>query len=166
MVSLLANRRAFLSAALIVPVAGCQELSQVVMPRRTTGLAPRVDRMIIMLQRSGRDAMMAPEPFAMMGLSNGGRDVPSKQMAEDGPDGRYVLSLIGFRSLHEFVFHRRQGEGQSEVLVFHHVDGAFTRLASVRYARTGKPQPLSDVAIADSDFQQQLSFWLARVPGR
>ena len=163
---MLASRRAFLSAALIVPLAGCDQVSQVVMPRRTRALAPRVDRMIIMLQRSGRDAMMAPEPFAMMGLSNGGRDVPAKQMAEDGPDGRYVLSLIGFRSIHEFVFHRKQGEDQREVLVFHHVDGAFTRLASVRYPRNGKPQPLSDVAIADADFQQQLSFWLARVPGR
>ena len=102
----------------------------------------------------------------MLGLSNGGRDVPAKQLGLDGPGGRYVLSLIGFRSIHEFVFHRRQGEGQNEVLVFHHADAAFTRLASVRYARTGKPQPLSDAAVADSDFQQQSSFWFARVPGR
>ena len=58
---------------------------------------------------------MAPEVPALMGITNEGRDIPVRQLAEDGPDGRYVVSLTNIRKIHEFIFHRRQGE----VLILH-----------------------------------------------
>ncbi len=125
-------------------------------------LTPRGDRMVRWLQNEGRDAMMAPEAFAVMGLVNGGRDIPVKQMGLDGRDGRYVISLVGFRSVHEFVLHRKQGD----VLTFHHCDTKFARLSSVSYPRTGKPVFITDTAFAESDFQQQLAFWFDQMPGR
>ena len=130
-------------------------------PKQVT-LSPRGDRMTRWLQRGGRDAMMAPEAFAVMGLVNGGRDIPVKQFAEDGPDGRYVISLVNIRNIHEFVVHRRQGD----VLVFHHCDSKFVRLSSVRYPRNGKPTFITDTAFAEVDFQQQITFWFDRMPGR
>lgn len=156
------TRRSLLGASLALPAAGCTPVVEMFKPRKSFAVAPRADRMIIWLQKSGRDSMMAPEAFSIMGLSNGGRDIPVKQMAEDGPDGRYVLSLVGFRSIHEFVFHRRQGE----VLVFHHSDTRYARLSSVRYPRNGKPIFMPDTAVAENDFQQQIGFWFDRMPGR
>ena len=164
------SRRGLFGAALLLPLAaslaGCKVSDSVGnmfggQPKQVT-LSPRGDRMTRWLQRGGRDAMMAPEAFALMGLNNGGRDIPAKQMGEDGPDGRYVISLINIRSIHEFVVHRRQGE----VLVFHHCDSKFVRLSSVRYPRSGKPTVITDTAIADADFQQQITFWFDRMPGR
>ncbi len=98
----------------------------------------------------------------MRALSRGGRDIPVKQIAKDGSDGRYVISLVNIRNIHEFVVHRRQGD----VLVFHHCDTAFRRLASVRYPRNGRPTLITDRAFAESDFQQQIGFWFAEMPGR
>lgn len=156
-------RRALLSSALIVTAAGCQPVSEMFSPRKGPIVLPRSDRMILWLQRNGRDSMMAPEAFALMGLVNGGRDIPVKQMAEDGPDGsRYVLSLVEFRKIYEFIFHRRQGD----VLIFHHADRGFARMSSVRYPRNGKPIAVTDVALAENDFQQQYGFWIDRMPGR
>jgi hypothetical protein len=106
--------------------------------------------------------MMAPEAFALMGITNGGRDIPVKQFAQDGSDGRYAISLVNVRKIHEFVLHRRQGD----VLIFHHCDTRFARLASVRYPRDGKPTLIVDTAFAESDFQQQIGFWFERMPGR
>ena len=137
-------------------------LSDLFGPRRKYTLTPRGDRMVRWLQNEGRDAMMAPEAFAVMGLVNGGRDIPVKQMGLDGRDGRYVISLVGFRSVHEFVLHRKQGD----VLTFHHCDTKFTRFSSVRYPRNGKPIFITDNAFAESDFQQQLAFWFDQMPGR
>ena len=78
------------------------------------------------------------------------------------PDIRYVVNLVNIRKYHEFVFQRRQGD----VLILHSADTAFKRLVSVRYARNGKPSVITDTAFAESDFQQQIAFWFARIPGR
>jgi hypothetical protein len=106
--------------------------------------------------------MMAPEALAVMGLNNGGRDVPVRQLAFDGNDGRYVVSLVNIRQIHELVLHRRQGD----VLIFHHCDTRFARLTSVRYPRDGRPSLIVDTALAENDFAQQLAFWFDRMPGR
>ena len=69
--------------------------------------------------------MMAPEAPALMGITNEGRDIPVRQLAGEGTDGRYVISLVNIRKIHEFIFHRRQ----DDVLIFHQADTNFTRLA-------------------------------------
>ena len=78
--------------------------------------------------------MTAPEALALMGITNEGRDIPVRQLADDGPDGRYVVNLVNIRKVHEFVFQRRQGD----VLMLHSSDTNFKRLQSVRYARNGQ----------------------------
>ncbi len=78
-----------------------------------------------MIQNTGTDNMMAPEALALMGITNEGRDIPVRQLAADGRDGRYVVSLVNIRKIHEFVFHRRQGD----VLILHLSD---TRLPGCR----------------------------------
>jgi len=125
-------------------------------------LSARGDRMVRWLHDQGHDVMMAPEAFQVMGLYRDGRDIPVKQIAMDGRDGRYVISLVNIRKIHEFVMHRRQGD----VLTFHHCDTAFRRESSVRYPRNGKPTLILDTAVAEADFQQQASFWFTEMPGR
>jgi hypothetical protein len=162
------HRRALLGAGLVLPLSGCDQVSSQIgqlfggQQRKTYTLTPRGDRLVRWLQHEGKDAVMAPEAFALMGLDRGGRDIPVKQLAEEGKDGRYVISLVNFRNVHELVLHRKQGD----VLVFHHCDTKFTRFSSVRYPRNGKPAVITDSAVADSDFQQQLTFWFDRMPGR
>lgn len=159
-------RRALLGVLLVAPVGACSSSSGLSDlfggSHRKYTLTPRGDRMVRWLQNEGRDAMMAPEAFAVMGLVNGGRDIPVKQMGLDGRDGRYVISLVGFRSIHEFVLHRKQGD----ILTFHHCDTKFARSSSARYPRDGKPVFITDTTFAESDFQQQLSFWFDQMPGR
>ena len=79
-----------------------------------------------------------------------------------GKDGRYVISLINIKQVHDLVLHHRTGD----VLVFHYCDTKFTRFVSVRYPRDGKPTIITDTAFADEDFQKQLAFWFERMPGR
>jgi len=160
------KRRALFGAALILPLGGCvqisDQISRMFAPRKVYTLSSRGDRMVRWLQNSGKDVMMAPEALAVMGITNEGRDVPAQQFAEEGKDGRYVISLITIRKIHEFVLHRKQGD----VLVLHNCDTKFERLSSVRYPRNGKPTYITDAAMADADFQQQLTFWFDRMPGR
>ena len=130
--------------------------------RRTYTLSPRGDRLVRLIQNTGKDNMMAPEAPALMGITNEGRDIPVRQLADEGTDGRYVVSLVNIRKIHEFIFHRRQGE----VLILHHSDTKFTRLESVRYPRNGKPTLITDIAFAENDFQQQIAFWFNQIPGR
>ena len=155
-------RRALLIAALALPAGACTTsgLFGQSSPRYT--LSPRGDRLVRLIQTTGKDNMMAPEAPALMGITNEGRDIPVRQLADDGPDGRYVVSLVNIRKIHEFIFHRRQGE----VLILHHADTKFTRLESVRYPRNGKPTLITDIAFAENDFQQQIAFWFSRIPGR
>ena len=160
-------RRALLGTALMLPLllpVGACGLSGMFGQRQAHKytLTPRGDRMVLWIQHEGHDVMMAPEALALMGLNNGGRDVPVRQLAFDGADGRYVISLVNIRQIHEFVLHRRQGD----VLVFHHCDTAFARQSSVRYPRNGKPTMITDQALAENDFSQQLAFWFERMPGR
>ena len=155
-------RRALLIAALALPAGACTTsgLFGQSSPRYT--LSPRGDRLVRLIQSTGKDNMMAPEVPALMDITNEGRDIPVRQLADDGPDGRYVVSLVNIRKIHEFIFHRRQGE----VLILHHADTKFTRLESVRYPRNGKPTLITDIAFAENDFQQQIAFWFNQIPGR
>ena len=129
---------------------------------KITTLSPRGDRLVRLIQRTGNDNMMAPEAPALMGITHEGRDIPVRQLAGENDSGRYVVSLVNIRKVHEFIFHRRQGD----VLILHLADTAFVRLRSVRYPRNGKPSVITDVAAADADYQQQLAFWFDRIPGR
>ncbi len=155
------RRRAFLGVGLLLPLGACQT-SGLFGQHRTTTLSPRGDRLVRLIQRTGKDNMMAPEAPALMGITNEGRDIPVRQLADDGTGGRYVVSLVNIRKIHEFIFHRRQGD----VLILHLSDTKFLRLQSVRYPRNGKPSTITDVALAESDFQQQIAFWFERIPGR
>jgi hypothetical protein len=157
------SRRTLLSvlSILAVPLATGACSGDLFGKKRTT-LSSRGDRLVRLIQTDGRDNMMAPEALALMNITNEGRDIPVRQLAEDGPDGRYVVSLVNIRKIHEFVFHRRQGD----VLILHHSDTRFARLESVRYPRNGKPTLITDTAFAESDFQQQVAFWFNRIPGR
>src|SRR5476649_1797414 len=128
-------RRALFGAALLLPLGASlvacsvkglknpfEGMGQSVAgPQKPFTLTERGDRMVRWLYRGGKDAQMAPEAFAVMGLENGGRDIFVKQFGEDGRDGRYVISLVNVRQIHEFVVHRRQGE----ILTFHQCDTAF-----------------------------------------
>lgn len=164
MSAFVSSRRILLSAAAIlaVPLAtgACSGDPFGRQPRHT--LSPRGDRLVRWIQVDGKDNMMAPEALAFMGITNEGRDIPVRQIGEDGSDGRYVVSLVNIRKIHELVFHRRQGD----VLILHLSDTKFARLSSVRYPRNGKPTPITDTAFAESDFQQQIGFWFGRMPGR
>jgi len=156
-------RRAFLAAAFCLPAGACTTsglFSQGAAPRHT--LSPRGDRLVRWLQTSGKDNMMAPEALALMGITNEGRDIPVRQLAQEDDGGRYVVSLVNIRKIHELVFHRRQGDA----LILHLSDTKFDRLASVRYPRNGKPTLITDTFFANSDFQQQVAFWFRAMPGR
>jgi len=160
------RRRSLLGAAFVLPPAlslgGCANMAGMFSQKPKYTLSPRGDRMVRWLQHDGHDVMMAPDALTLMGITNGGRDIPARQLAEGDPDDRYVISLINIRHIHELVLHHRQGD----VLIFHNCDTKFTRLASVRYPRNGKPTLITDAAFADSDFQKQLAFWFERMPGR
>ena len=150
------TRRLFILAAAAVPVAGCTS------QYRPTAVASRTERLYRWLQTSGKEANLAPEALALMGLVNGGRDIPAKLIGEDGPDGRYAVAVISFRTFNEFIFQRRTGD----VIIIHHADLSFTRLSSVRYPRNGKPTLILDTAFAENDYQTQTAFWFQRMPGR
>ena len=165
------SRRALFGAALLLPagLGGCagfdkmsEQMSSMFTPRKTVTVLPRGERMARWIQNEGRDAMMAPEALKLMGITNEGRDIPAKLIGLDGPDGRYVAVLITMRGYKEFVIHRKQ----NDVLMLHHCDLSFTRLSSVRYPHYGNLSAVTDRALAQSDFDQQLAFWFDRVPGR
>ena len=149
-------RRAFLGASLLPPLGACQS------PGKITTLSPRGDRLVRLIQRTGKDNMMAPEAPALMGITNEGRDIPVRQLADEDASGRFVVSLVNIRKIHEFIFHRRQGD----VLMLHLADTKFMRLQSVRYPRNGKPSIITDRAVADADYEQQVAFWYTQIPGR
>jgi hypothetical protein len=161
------RRRSLLGAAFVLPFAlplgGCLEMAELFGQKPKYTLSPRGDRMVRWLQHDGHDVMMAPEALNVMGIFNGPRDIPARQIAEGDPSDRYVISLINIRKIHEFVLHHREGD---DVLIFHNCDTKFTRLSSVRYPRNGKPIFIADAAAAEADFQKQLAFWFERMPGR
>ena len=123
-------RRALLLATLTLPAGACttsglfgQTQSQ---PRNT--LSWRGDRLVAWIQKTGKDNMMAPEALALMDITNQGRDIPVRQIAQEEGESRYVVSLTNIRQIHDLIFMRRQGD----VLLMHLSDTKFTRLASVR----------------------------------
>ena len=159
-------RRALLLAALTLPAGACttsglfgQDQSQS-QPRNT--LSWRGDRLVAWIQKTGKDNMMAPEALALMDITNQGRDIPVRQIAQEEGESRYVVSLTNIRQIHDLIFMRRQGD----VLLLHLSDTKFTRLASVRYPRTGKPSVITDTTFAENDFHQQTDFWFRAMPGR
>lgn len=130
------------------------------MPYKPFTLSERGDRMVRWVYYNGKDGMLAPDALTFMGIENGGRYIPAKQIGENAPDGRYVISLVSIRKFHEFVLNRRRGD----LLILHQCDTAFRRLLSVRFPRDGAPTVITDKAFAESDFQEQLAFWFARLP--
>jgi hypothetical protein len=156
-------RRALLLAALTLPVGACTTsglFGQQSKPLNT--LSPRGDRLVLWIQKSGKDNMMAPEALALMGITNEGRDIPVRQIAQEEGESRFVVSLTNIRKIHDLIFMRRQGD----VLLLHLSDTKFARLASVRYPRNGKPSVITDTTFAENDFQQQIGFWFRAMPGR
>lgn len=155
-------RRAFFIAALALPAGACTTsgLFGETTPRYT--LSPRGDRLVRWIQNTGRDNMIAPEAPALMGITNEGRDIPVRQLAQDEGDDRFVVNLTNIRKIHDLIFQRRQGD----VLILHLSDTKFERLASVRYPRDGKPTLITDTTFAENDFQQQIAIWFRAMPGR
>ena len=156
-------RRSLLLAALTLPAGACTSsglFGQSQQPRYT--LSPRGDRLVLWIQKSGKDNMLAPEALALMGITNEGRDIPVRQIAQQDGNDRFVVSLTNIRKIHDLVFMRRQGD----VLLLHLSDTKFTRLASVRYPREGKPSLITDTTFAENDFQEQIAFWFRAMPGR
>jgi hypothetical protein len=150
-------RRALFGAALVLPLGACASSGG------STKVQSRGDRMVRWLYNTGQERMMAPEALALMGITNEGRDIPVKLLGEYGSgDSRYVIALVSIRKVYEFVLHRLQGD----VFIFHSCDRNFTRRASVRYPRNGRPTLIVDTTFAEADFQQQLAFWVDRMPGR
>jgi hypothetical protein len=158
-------RRALVGAALALPLGACgKDMSRQMSSLFGGSPKPqsRGDRMVRWVYNAGEERMMAPDALTVMGISNEGRDIPVRLLGEYGPDGRYVIALVSIRKVYEFVLHRFH----NDVFIFHNCDKNFTRLASVRYAKNGKPTFITDAAFADADFQRQLAFWVDRMPGR
>jgi hypothetical protein len=157
-------RRALIGAALVLPLGACGKDLRMSNPfgRSDPKLLSRGDRMVRWVYNAGEERMMAPDAMTVMGISNEGRDIPVRLLGEYGPDGRYVIALTNMRKVWEFVLHRFQ----NDVFIFHNCDKNFRRLASVRYAKNGRPTFITDAAFADADFQRQLAFWVDRMPGR
>jgi hypothetical protein len=161
------SRRGVLGASLVLPLAaslgGCK-ISDSFGNMFSAPSKPlsRGDRMVRWLYNTGQERMMAPDAMTVMGITNEGRDIPVKLIGENGDDGRYVIVLVSIRKVFEFVLHRFQ----NDVFIFHSCDRNFRRLTSVRYAKNGKPTVIADAAFAEADFQKQLAFWFARMPGR
>lgn len=121
----------------------------------------RAERLIRMVNREGVDKMFAPEALTVMGLNNGTHDIPVKQLAKDDISGRHVVSVTNIRGRAEVILHRRQGD----LLVFHLANSALIRAGSATYPRYGRPARMTDSA-GEMDYQNQLAFWMERVPGR
>jgi hypothetical protein len=155
-------RRSLLLAALALPVGACTTSGLFGSNKPRSTLSPRGDRLVLWIQKSGKDNMLAPEALALMDITNQGRDIPVRQIAQQDGSDRFVVSLTNIRQIHDLVFMRRQGD----VLLLHLSDTKFTRLASVRYPRDGKPSLITDTTFAENDFQQQIAFWFRAMPGR
>ncbi len=128
---------------------------------RSPPIASRPERLIRMVSREGVDKMFAPDALVVMGLNNGTRDIPVKQLATDDARGRHVVSVTNIRGRTEVIFHRRDGD----LLIFHLANSSLVRAASATYPRYGRPSRMNEGA-GDADYQNQLAFWMERIPGR
>ncbi|MBV9833432.1 MAG: hypothetical protein JO055_03430 [Alphaproteobacteria bacterium] len=154
------RRRFVLATLLAVPVSGCT-WPEWLSFAQSRPVASRPERLIRMVNREGVDKMFAPDALNVMGLNNGTRDIPVKQLAMDDAKGRHVVSVTNIRGRAEVIFHRRDGD----LLVFHLTNSALVRSASATYPRYGKPTRMNEAA-GDADYQKQLAFWMERIPGR
>jgi hypothetical protein len=155
------GRRLLLASAVLGTLGGCTLPEWMRFGQSSQPVASRAERLIRMVNREGVDKMFAPDALAVMGLNNGTRDIPVKQLALDDARGRHVVSVTNIRGRAEVIFHRRQGD----VLFFHLADSALARMGSATYPRNGRPARMAD-AFGDMDYQNQLAFWMERVPGR
>lgn len=159
----LPRRALFAAAPLVLGACSSKQMSNMFGGNSTPAVRPRGDRMVRWLYNAGQDRMMAPDALSLMGITNEGRDIPVKLFGEYGPNNaRYVIALVSIRKVYEFVLHRLQ----NDTFIFHNCDKTLVRLSSVRYPRNGKPTFIGDAAFADADFQEQLAFWVDRMPGR
>lgn len=147
---LLISRRLLL-AALPFGLAACQNRAG---PEK---LSPQAARLVGWVGASGRDSVLDPRAPRIMGMDNGQRDIPVKQLAENTPNGRHTLSLTMLRGRQELIFHRREGD----YLYFHLASANLVRQASATYPRNGAPGRMVD-AFASTDYPAQASFWLER----
>lgn len=155
------RRRLVLATLLISPLGACTTSDWMAFGQSRPPIAGRAERLIRMVNREGVDKMFAPDALSVMGLNNGLRDVPVKQLARDDASGRHVVSVTNIRGRAEVIFHRRQGD----LLVFHLANSALTRVGSATYPRNGRPARMNEGA-GEMDYQNQLAFWMERIPGR
>ena len=90
-------RRSLLLAALALPAGACTVSSPFGEQKPRHTLSPEGDRLVLWLQKSGRDNVMAPEALALMDVTNNGRDIPVRQIAQTDGDTRMVVSLTYIR---------------------------------------------------------------------
>ncbi|MBM3619385.1 MAG: hypothetical protein FJX20_01740 [Alphaproteobacteria bacterium] len=155
------RRRLVLVAMLASPLGACTMPEWLALGQSSTRVANRAERLIRMVNREGTDKMFAPDALSVMGLNNGTRDIPVKQLAMDDPSGRHVVSVTNIRGRAEVIFHRRQGD----LLVFHLANSALNRVGSATYPRNARPARMNEGA-GEMDYQNQLAFWMERTPGR
>ena len=105
---------------------------------------------------------MAPEALALMDITNEGRDIPVRQIAQEEGESRFVVSLTNIRKVHDLIFMRRQGD----VLLLHLSDTKFTRAGERALSARRQASLITDTTFAENDFQQQIGFWFKAMPGR
>ncbi len=155
------RRRLVLATLLISPLGACTMPEWMALGQSSAPVPGRAERLIRMVNREGADKMFAPDALSVMGLNNGTRDIPVKQLARDDASGRHVVSVTNIRGRAEVIFHRRQGD----LLVFHLANSALARVGSATYPRNGRPARMNEGA-GEMDYQNQLAFWMERIPGR
>ena len=124
-------------------------------------------------------ALLLVRPPLLVGrLAPSRRPGPTQQLLQTRPDlrrrrrRRQAPQQLGHPQHpvqpHQLLVQVREGRRpvKDDVFIFHNMDTNLTRRASVRYVKDGKPTFITDAAFADADFQRQLAFWVARMPGR
>jgi hypothetical protein len=120
-------------------------------------LSPPARSIVQWVRQDGRDSVLDPAAPRIMGLDNGQRDIPVKQLAAETPHGRHVVSVTNIRGKTELIFHRRQGD----YLYFHLASATLVRQASATYPRHGAPGRMSD-SYAASDYPLQSNYWITQ----
>ncbi|TXL81696.1 hypothetical protein FHP25_03970 [Vineibacter terrae] len=152
---LLSISRRLLLTALPLGLAACQNRGG---PEK---LSPQAARLVGWVRDSGRDSVLDPRAPRIMGMDNGQRDIPVKQLAENTPNGRHTLSLTVLRGRQELIFHRREGD----YLYFHLASANLVRQASATYPRQGAPGRMIE-SLASTDYPAQASYWLEQAERR
>lgn len=151
-------RRTMLFAGIATTVAACESMPPWLGGRRGPRpivAPPQVEKLLAWLRAEGRDTVLDPSAPRIMGFDNGNQDIPVKQLAAEGPDGRYVVSLFRARGREQLIFHRRQ----RDTLYFHLAAVDLTRAGSASFPRNGAPSRMAD-SMAPLDFDLQTRFWI------